>query len=86
MAKPKKPKKAKGTNLIFIPPAGSGREIEYGDAESGMLLDRESVRLIYNALRAYKPTRKEYHVHAIELERFEEVLVVEYGEPYPDAN
>ncbi len=52
----------------------------------GIMLDKESVKIIYNALRGYTPTEKEEHVHGILLEQFEETLVVEYGEPYPDVN
>jgi hypothetical protein len=89
MAKPRNhrtAKKSKGTKLIFIPPADSSEDIEYDDDESGMFLDKADVQLIYNALRAYKPTGDEAHLHGIRLESFEEILVCEYGDPYPDAN
>jgi hypothetical protein len=51
-----------------------------------MFLDKEEVQIIYNALREYKPTEKEEHLHSVLLEEFEEILVADYNEPYPDAN
>ena len=54
--------------------------------ESGMYLDKESIQLIYNALHTYKPTEHEEHLHSVLLEEFEEILVVDYNELYPDAN
>jgi hypothetical protein len=54
--------------------------------ESGMFLEKEDVKLIHNALRAYKPSGKEEQLHSILIEEFEEILVVDYNEPYPDAN
>jgi hypothetical protein len=80
---PKKPKKkltktrkSKQTKLI----------IETDEDGGGMLLDKEEVQIIYNALREYKPTEKEEHLHSVLLEQFEEILVVDYNEPSPDAN
>ena len=61
-----------------------GSEDEFG--ESGMFLAKEDVQLIYNALAAYTPTELEGLLHSTLLEWFEEILVVDYGEPYPDAN
>jgi hypothetical protein len=58
-------------------------EYEY---EGGMFLDKESIQLIYNALSTYKPTEDEEHLHSVLLEEFEEILVVDYKEPYPDVN
>jgi hypothetical protein len=54
--------------------------------EGRMYLDKESIQLIFNALREYKPTEDEEHLHGILLEEFEEILVVDYNEPYPDVN
>jgi hypothetical protein len=54
--------------------------------ESGMYLDKESIQIIYNALHEYKPTEDEEHLHSILIEEFEEILVVDYNEPYPDVN
>jgi hypothetical protein len=51
-----------------------------------MYLDKESIQIIYNALHEYKPTEGEVHLHSVLLEEFEEILVVDYNEPYPDAN
>jgi hypothetical protein len=52
---------------------------------SGMLLEKEDVQLIYQALKAYKPTKDEEVLHSTLLEEFEETLVVEYGEELPDV-
>jgi hypothetical protein len=54
--------------------------------ESGIFLEKESIQLIYNALSAYKPTEREEYLHSVLLEEFEEILVVDYNEPYPDVN
>src|SRR5918997_720083 len=58
-------------------------EMEYG--ESGMLLEKEDVVLIYQALKAYTPTKEEEVLHSTLLESFEETLVVDYGEDLPDV-
>jgi hypothetical protein len=78
-----KTKKIGQTKIILVPTDDIPSEDEY---ESGMFLDKEEVHIIYNALREYKPTEKEEHLHGILLEEFEEILVVDYNEPYPDAN
>ena len=44
------------------------------------------MQVIYNALKRYKPTKEEEQLRDIWLEEFEEMLVVDYGEPFPDAN
>jgi hypothetical protein len=59
---------------------------EENEDESGMYLDKESIQTIYNALYEYKPTESEEHLHSLLLEEFEEILVVDYNEAYPDAN
>jgi hypothetical protein len=71
-----KTKKVRKTKLI----------VETDEDEGGMFLDKEEVQIIYNALREYKPTEKEEHLHSVLLEEFEEILVVDYNEPYPEAN
>jgi hypothetical protein len=83
MPQPKKPKKKltktkkiRKTKLI----------VETDEYEGEKFLDKEEVQIIYNALREYKPTEKEEHLHSVLLEEFEEILVVDYNEPYPDAN
>ena len=80
MPQPKKPKKKltktkkiRKTKLI----------VETDEDEVGKFLDKEEVHIIYNALREYKPTEKEEHLHSVLLEEFEEILVVDYNEPYP---
>ena len=59
---------------------------EENEDESGMYLDKESIQIIFNALREYKPTEDEEHLLSVLLEEFEEILVVDYNEPYPDIN
>ena len=75
-----------------MPPDDQSAESPYfedGDVDDdtgGMYLHKEDIRLIYNALRDYKPMKQETHLHSVLLEEFEEILVVDYGEPFPDAN
>jgi hypothetical protein len=59
---------------------------EEDENESGMFLEKEDVRLIYNALKAYKPREEEENLHSVLLESFEEMLVVDYDEMPPDVN
>ena len=59
---------------------------EENEDEGGMFLDKESIQIIFNALRAYKPTEDEEHLLSVLLEEFEEILVVDYNEPYPGVN
>jgi len=89
--KPKKPRKTKGsgkTKVTLVPSDDRADEDEDIDEEeeSGMFLQKEDVKLIYNALSKYIPTEREGHLHGILLEEFEEILVVDYGEPFPDVN
>ena len=87
--KTKETKKAVKTKIILVPADNISSEEKDGEEEfdeSGMFLDKESVQLIYNALSTYKPTEREEHLHSVLLEEFEEVLVVDYDEPYPDVN
>jgi hypothetical protein len=84
--KHKKTKKGMQTKIILVPTdekASADKENEY---EGGMFLDKESIKLIYNALHEYKPTNKEEHLLSVLLEEFEEILVVDYNEPYPEVN
>jgi hypothetical protein len=87
--KTKKTKKAVRTKIILVPvddisSEEKDREEEFD--EGGIFLEKESVQLIYNALSTYKPTEREEHLHGVLLEEFEEILVVDYNEVYPDAN
>jgi hypothetical protein len=89
-AKKKLKKKAKKetpmrTRLIR-PGEEMPEEDEMDEGESGMFLEKADAQLIYNALREYKPTKKEAHLHSVFVEQFEEMLVVDFGEPFPDAN
>jgi hypothetical protein len=54
--------------------------------EGGMFLDKESIQIIYNALHKYRPTESEEELHSLLLEEFEEILVVDYNDLYPDVN
>jgi hypothetical protein len=87
MQKTKKPKKKqnktrKGMGTKIFPRLDEAEE----EDESGMYLDKESIQIVYNALSNYKPSEREEHLHSVLLEEFEEILVVDYNEPYPDAN
>ena len=87
--KTKKTKTAVRTKIILVPADYISSEEKDGEEEfdeGGMFLEKESVQLIYNALSTYKPTEREEHLHSVLLEEFEEILVVDYNEPYPDAN
>jgi hypothetical protein len=89
MPQAKKHKKKPGETKVILVPADDisseeNREEEFD--EGGMFLDKESIQIIFNALREYKPTEKEEHLLSVLLEEFEEILVVDYKEPYPDAN
>jgi hypothetical protein len=78
-------KKNKGikTKIILVPDDEGASKNE---DESGMFLEKEDIKLIYNALSKYKPAGDEEHLHGVLLEQFEEILVVDYNEPYPDVN
>ena len=84
--KNKKTKKAVRTKIILVPDDEVAPEDEEDEYEGGMFLEKESIKLIYNALHEYKPTEDEEHLHSVLLEEFEEILVVDYNEPYPDVN
>jgi hypothetical protein len=86
--KTKKTKKGMETKIILVPADDMSSEEDNDEEfdEGGMFLEKEDVQLIYNALREYKPTEDEEHLHGILLEEFEELLVVDYKEPYPDVN
>ena len=54
--------------------------------EGGMFFEKQDVRLIYHALREYKPAENEAHVYSVLLEDFEEILVVDYDEIPPNVH
>jgi hypothetical protein len=81
-----KTKKVEQTKIILVPADQGASEDEGDEDEGGMFLDKESIKLIYNALSIYKPTGDEEHLLSVLLEEFEEILVVDYNEPYPEAN
>ena len=81
MAKNKKKIKAPKTRII--PP---GEDMPDGDEmhedESGVLLEKDDVQLLYNALKVYKPANaKDHQLRDIWLEDFAMMLVVDYGKP-----
>jgi hypothetical protein len=61
-------------------------ETEGDEYDADMFLNKEEMQIIYNALSSYKPTANEEHLLSVLLEEFEEILVVDYNEAYPDAN
>jgi hypothetical protein len=77
------------TQILLMPPDDNSSESELFDDEDvdeetgGMYLHKEDIRLIYNALKAYKPVGEENNLHGVLLEEFEELLVVDYGERLP---
>jgi hypothetical protein len=85
--KKKQKKTKKGMKIIPMPATEIASENEEeNEDESGMFLEKESIQIIFNALREYKPTEDEEHLLSVLLEEFEEILVVDYKEPYPDIN
>jgi hypothetical protein len=89
MPQAKKHKKKTGKTKVILVTAddiSSEEDNNEESDESGMYLDKESIQIIYNALREYKPTEDEEHLLSVLLEEFEEILVVDYKEPYPDVN
>jgi hypothetical protein len=84
--KTKKTKKSAKTKIILVPDDEGGGEDKEDEYEGGMFLEKESIQLIYNALSTYKPTEDEEHLYSMLLEEFEEILVVDYNEPYPEVN
>src|SRR5438067_13450682 len=77
------------TQILLMPPddnAAQSKLFEDEDVDEetgGMYLHKEDIRLLYNALKAYKPVGEENNLHGILLEEFEELLAVEYGEKLP---
>jgi hypothetical protein len=81
-------KKVEQTKIILVQADDISSEEDNDEEfdEGGMFLDKESIQLIFNALREYKPTEDEEHLLSVLLEEVEEILVVDYKEPYPDVN
>jgi hypothetical protein len=85
--KKKKAKKQNAAKVILM--TGEEREGEEDldeddeEEESGIYLDKEDVRLIYNALKNYKPAGDEDVLYDTLLEQFEEMLVVDFGVRLP---
>ena len=87
--KTRKTKRGMRTKIFLVPDderVSEDEENERDEYEGGMFLDKESIQIIYNALHEYKPTESEEHLHPLLLEEFEEILVVDYNEPYPEVN
>jgi hypothetical protein len=67
------------TPLSPSPSQQRGGENSKGkEAEGGIFLTKDDIRLIYKALRHYNPAQKEAHLHGILVESFEELLATEY--------
>ena len=90
MAKPmkKKKKKADKQNATKIIPL-TGEETDEEDIdeededESGIYMEKEDVKIIYNALKQYSPAQKEKQRFALLVESFEEMLAIDYGVKLP---
>jgi hypothetical protein len=80
------------TQILLMPSDDNSAASEFFEDEDldeeagGMYLHKEDIRLIYNALHEYTPSEEEAVLHSTLIEEFEEILVVDYGEPFPDAN
>jgi hypothetical protein len=57
-----------------------GEDSNSEEAEGRIFLTKDDIQLIYKALRYYRPTEKEAHLHGILVESFEELLATEYIE------
>jgi hypothetical protein len=81
----KKADKKIGTKVIPL----TGKETDEEDIDEddedwgGIYLEKEDVKIIYNALKQYTPTQKENQRFALLVEEFEEMLVVDYGVKLP---
>jgi hypothetical protein len=85
--KTKKTEKGVKIKLHFMPDSEeSAGEDNEEELEAWMMLEKEDVKLIYNALAAYKPTGEEKHLHGVLLEEFEEILIVDYNEELLGVN
>ena len=75
------PTKQKKTPLSPSPSQQRGKaDSNSEEAEGGIFLTKDDIRLIYKALRYYSPTEKEEQLHGILVESFEELLATEYIE------
>jgi hypothetical protein len=80
--KKKQKKTKKGMKIIPMPAAETASENEEkNEDESGMVLEKEDLKLIYKALSRYKPTSKEEHLHSVLLEEFEEICTSRFLRP-----
>jgi hypothetical protein len=81
----KKADKKNGTKIIPLTGKGKNEEgIDEDDEDSGgIYLEKEDVKIIYNALKEYKPTQKERQRFELLVESFEEMLVIDYGVKLP---
>jgi hypothetical protein len=89
MAKSKNQKKKRKKTVtrmrtrLILPGEDIPEEEDIDENEGGMFLGKEDVRLIYNAMKHYKPSQEEESLHSMLLESFEEMLVVDYDEKLP---
>jgi hypothetical protein len=71
---------------LILPGEEMPAEKDMEENEGGMFLEKEDVRLIYQALREYKPAEQEAHLHSVLVEEFEEILAVDDDEIPPEVN
>jgi hypothetical protein len=85
--KKKKKKKAKKENATkIIPMTGEEtdeEDIDEDDEEGGIYMEKEDVKIIFHALKEYKPTQKEKQRFELLVEEFEEMLVVDDKVKFP---
>jgi hypothetical protein len=87
----KLPNDEKTQMLLMLPDDGSAESPYFDDEDvneetGGMYLHKEDIKLIHNALKAYKPTEQEEQLLGILEEEFEEILVCDYNEIAPWEN
>jgi hypothetical protein len=74
--KTKKTKKGMQTKISIVPAddISSQEDRDEDFDEGGMYLEKEELKIIYNALNSYKPTEKEDHLHSVLLSKSKKVL------------
>lgn len=77
----KKADKKTGMEVILLTDEDTDEDEE--DDESSIYLEKKDVKIIFNALKEYKPTQKEKQRFELLVEEFEEMLVTDYGVQLP---
>jgi hypothetical protein len=84
--KKRKQRKINESIKIILTDTPDDAEEEEDDGEmGGIYWDKADMKLIYHALRHYKPTDEEKQLWDILCEEFEEILVCDYGEKLPEG-